>query len=214
MILGLNDGIVTTLVFVLSVSEASGNAVHTVLVAGLAEMLAGGVSMFLGGYSAARAIKEAYLYQVEVERKEIREEPEEERAEVSRMYRDKGFGGSLLDQIVGHVTSDPERWLRVMVRDELGSPPDEGSSSWQAGAAIGISFMVGALLPLLAFILRLGGARGIAVVLSIAALVITGAARSRFSNKTWLRSASEMVATGLVGAAAGYAIGAVLNSLA
>ncbi|HZT96133.1 MAG TPA: VIT1/CCC1 transporter family protein [Chloroflexota bacterium] len=210
VILGLNDGIVTTLVFVLSVAAVSGSGRHAVVVAGLAEMLAGGVSMFLGGYSAARAVKEAYLYQVEVERHEIREEPEEERAEVSRMYRDKGFGGALLEQIVRHVTSDPERWLHVMVRDELGRPPEEQSASWQAGVAIGMSFMAGALVPLIAFLVGVPQPRWTAVILSICALVVTGAARSRFSRKTWLRGAGEMVAIGLLGTLAGYLIGTVL----
>src|SRR5581483_2530131 len=112
---------VTTLVFVLSVSAASGN-LHATVIAGLSEMLAGGVAMFLGGFTAARATREAYHYQVEVERHEIRYEPEEERAEVTRMYRAKGFRGVLLEDIVHHVTSDPERWLNVMVRDELGAP--------------------------------------------------------------------------------------------
>src|SRR5579872_60081 len=70
IILGLNDGIVTTLVFALSVSGASG-AYRAVVIAGLAEMLAGGVSMFLGGYTAARAVAEAYHYQVGIERHEI-----------------------------------------------------------------------------------------------------------------------------------------------
>ena len=120
VILGLNDGIVTTLVFALSVSGASPGAYRAVVVAGLAEMLAGGVSMFLGGYTAARAVADAYDYQVGVERHEIEHEPEEERAEVTRLYHARGFRGPLLDAIVRHITADNDRWLQVMVRDELG----------------------------------------------------------------------------------------------
>lgn len=213
IILGLNDGIVTTLVFALSVAQASNNAYHQVIIAGLAEMLAGGVSMFLGGFTAARATKEAYHYQVEVERQEISHEPEEERAEVTRMYRDKGFRGSLLEEIVRHVTSDPDRWLRVMVRDELGAPPEEGSKSWQSGLAIGLSFMFGALVPLIPFLAYLPRPTVIAMALSIATLVGTGAARSRYSNKVWWVSAGEMVTVGLIGSAAGFLIGSALSSV-
>ena len=175
VILGLNDGIVTTLVFALSVAQASNGAYHQVIIAGLAEMLAGGVSMFLGGYTAARATREAYHYQVEVERQEINQEPDEERAEVARMYRDKGFRGSLLEEIVKQVTSDPDRWLRVMVRDELGAPPEEGSKTWQSGLAIGLSFMFGALVPLIPFLAHLPSPTPIAMTLSIATLIVTGA---------------------------------------
>ena len=206
VILGLNDGIVTTLVFVLSVSTASGR-LHTTVVAGLSEMFAGGVAMFLGGYMAARATREAYQYQVEVERAEIRYEPEEERAELTEMYRDRGFRGVLLEDIVHHVTSDPERWLRVMVRDELGSPPEEDYPSWQFGLAIGLAFAFGALVPLLPFLVGVPYGGVPAIALSVITLAATGAARSRFSRKLWPVSAGEMVAIGIAGAVAGLAIG-------
>jgi VIT1/CCC1 family predicted Fe2+/Mn2+ transporter len=212
IILGLNDGIITTLVFALSVAGASGGVYRTVIIAGLAEMLAGGVSMFLGGYSAARATREAYHYQVGVEREEIEQEPEEERAEVTRMYQEKGFRGPLLDAIVHHVTSDPERWLHVMVRDELGAPPEEGSASWQLGLAVGLSFMIGALVPILPFLGHLPHPRPFAVLFSVVTLLVTGAARSRYSRKVWWRSGLEMVITGFIGAAAGYLIGQLLHT--
>jgi vacuolar iron transporter family protein len=184
-----------------------------VIRAGLAEMVAGGVSMFLGGYTAARATREAYHYQVGIEREEIRYEPDEERAEVTQIYRNKGFREPLLDDIVHHVTSDPERWLNVMVRDELGAPPDEQSPSWQVGLAVGLSFMLGALVPLLPFIAHAGYAQALAIASSIMALVLTGAARSRYSRKTWWASAGEMVAIGVAGSAAGLVIGRGLNAI-
>lgn len=213
VILGMNDGIVTTLVFALSVAGASGGGYHTVIIAGLAEMLAGGVSMFLGGYSAARATREAYHYQVAIERHEIEHEPEEERAEVARIYRDKGFRGGLLDAVVHHITSDPERWLQVMARDELGTPPEEGSPPWQSGAALGLSFIIGALIPVLPFLSHLPYPAVFAVGISVVALVLTGAARSRFSHKAWWRSSLEMVVIGAIGACAGYVIGQGLSLL-
>lgn len=207
VILGLNDGIVTTLVFALSVAGASANTYRTVVVAGLAEMLAGGVSMFLGGYTAARAVAEAYHYQVGVERHEIEQEPDEERIEVRRIYQAKGFRGSLLDAIVWHITADTERWLQVMVRDELGAPPDEGPAPWQSGLAVGLAFMAGALIPVLPFLFHLGSARVLAAVFSIVALGAVGALRSRYSQKSAQRSAFEMIVVGVLGAAAGVVIG-------
>lgn len=210
VILGLNDGIVTTLVFALSVAGASAGAFRAVVIAGLAEMLAGGVSMFLGGYTAARAVAEAYQYQIGVERNEIAQEPEEERAEVTRMYEAKGFRDSLLDAIVRHITTDNERWLQVMVRDELGAPPEEGPSPWQHGLAVGLAFMLGALIPVLPFLLHLWQARVLAAALSIFALAITGALRSRYSQKSAWRSAAEMIGIGLVGSAVGLIIGEAL----
>jgi vacuolar iron transporter family protein len=210
-ILGLNDGIVTSLVFALSVSGANPGAYRAVVVAGLAEMIAGGVSMFLGGYTAARAVSEAYEYQVDVERHEIEHEPEEERAEVRRMYGARGFPSPLLEAIVHHITADRERWLHAMVRDELGAPPEEGPTAWQSGLAVGLAFMAGALVPVLPFLLHLPRAGALAAGLSLATLAITGAFRSRYSLKPAWRSAIELVGVGVVGTLVGLLVGGLLE---
>lgn len=211
VLLGLNDGIVTTLVFALSVAGASAGATRAVNVAGLAEMFAGGVSMFLGGYTAARADSEAYHYQIDVERHEIEHEPDEERHEVRRMYRERGFHDPLLDTIVRHITADRDRWLNVMVRDELGSPPEEGAPAWKAGLAVGLAFMVGALIPVLPFLLHLPMGSALAAVLSLIALAVTGALRTRYSRTPAWRGAAELVGVGIIGTAVGILVGGALN---
>jgi len=107
VILGLNDGIVTTLVFVLSVAGVS-RSDTSIALAGIAEMLAGGVSMFLGAYMSSRTERDAAQYQISIERHEIEHEPDEEREELRRIYSEKGFSGRQLSGIVDHLTSDPE----------------------------------------------------------------------------------------------------------
>jgi VIT1/CCC1 family predicted Fe2+/Mn2+ transporter len=208
-ILGLNDGIVTTLVFALSVSGAA--AYNTVVLAGLAEMFAGGVSMFLGGFVAGQSEKEAAQHQIEVERHEIEHEPEEEREELRNIYRQKGFSGTQLTSIVEYLTSDRDRWLNSMIRDELMMNPGEFRSPWQIAVAVGASFVVGAFVPVAPFLVGVPGAPVVAAVLSILALFVTGAARSRYSRKSWLRSGAQMVVVGLLGTAAGLLIGKVLS---
>jgi predicted membrane protein (TIGR00267 family) len=212
VILGLNDGITTTLVFALSVSGASGKF-GTVVLAGVAEMLAGGVSMFLGGFMAAQSENEAIEHQIAVERHEIEHEPEEERAELTEIYRAKGFTGRQLTGIVDHLTRDKERWLDSMIRDELMVRPEAMRKPWQVGLAVGLSFVVGALVPLLPFMASASAAPALAALLSIAALFITGAARSRYSRGSWPRNGAHMVAVGLIGTAAGVVIGRVLHGL-
>lgn len=208
-ILGLNDGIVTTLVFALSVSGAA--AYNTVILAGIAEMFAGGVAMFLGGFMAGQSEKEAAEHQISVERHEIEHEPDEEREELRKIYQQKGFSGTQLTGIVDHLTSDQERWLNSMIRDELMMNPGEFRSPWQIAVAVGISFVIGAFIPIGPFLLRLAGAPFFAAGLSIAALFGTGAARSRYSHKTWLASGAQMVLVGILGAGAGLAIGKMLS---
>jgi VIT1/CCC1 family predicted Fe2+/Mn2+ transporter len=210
-ILGLNDGITTTLVFVLSVSGASGRA-DTVILTGLAEMLAGGVAMFLGGFMSAQSEKEAMQHQIAVEQHEIEVEPEEEREELRQIYREKGFSGRQLAGIVDHLTGDKDRWLNSMIRDELLIRPGELRSPWRVAAVVGTSFVVGALIPLLPFIAHLPAGPILAVAASLVALFITGALRSRYSHRSWPRSGAEMVLVGILGAGAGLVIGRILAS--
>jgi predicted membrane protein (TIGR00267 family) len=84
---------------------------------------------------------------------------------------------------------------------------------WQVGLAVGLSFVVGALVPLLPFMASASAAPALAALLSIAALFITGAARSRYSRGSWPRNGAHMVAVGLIGTAAGVVIGRVLHGL-
>jgi VIT1/CCC1 family predicted Fe2+/Mn2+ transporter len=209
VILGLNDGLVTTLVFALSVAGASGGY-STVVLAGLAEMFAGGVAMFLGAFKASQSQKEAAEHQIAVERREIEIEPEEERAELREIYRQKGFSGRQLTSIVDHLTSDKERWLNSLIRDELLLRPGEFVSPWRVALAVGVSFIGGAFVPVFPFLTGLPDAPLVAIALSLAVLFGTGAAQSRYSRRNWLRSGAEMVLIGVIGTAAGLAIGKLL----
>jgi len=210
LLLGLNDGIATTLVFALSVAGAA-SAQQTVVVAGLAEMLAGGVSMFLGGFISAQSVKEAMDFQIHVERQEIEQEPEEEREELRNIYREKGFSEPQVTDIVGHLTSDPERWLGALVRDELLLRPGEFPTPWKVGGTISLAFMAGAFVPLIPFLVRLGAPTLLAALFSFAALFATGAARSRYSRLTWLWGGVQMLVVGIIGALAGVVIGHLLS---
>jgi VIT1/CCC1 family predicted Fe2+/Mn2+ transporter len=118
IILGLNDGLVTTLVFLMTVSALT-QATTIVLIA-LGEVAAGGISMALGGYLSARTEHEVVDQHIATERWEIVREPEEERAEVRDIYRQKGLRGGLLERVVKELTADEERWLRTLVQDEHG----------------------------------------------------------------------------------------------
>src|SRR5947209_20095181 len=103
IVFGLNDGLVTTLVFIMVVSGLA--FTHLVLVV-LGEVLAGGVSMALGGYLSARTERQILDHRIEIELYEVKCEPEEERMELQEIYRNKGFSGPLLNQVVTHLTAD------------------------------------------------------------------------------------------------------------
>ncbi|MGH2516332.1 MAG: VIT1/CCC1 transporter family protein, partial [Ktedonobacterales bacterium] len=154
IVFGLNDGLVTTLVFIMTLSSVV-QATPIVLIA-LSEVAAGGISMFLGGYLSARTEREILDQRIATERWEIAHEPDEERAELRAIYRDKGLQGELLDRVVGQLTADEERWLRALAHDEHGIVADEPTRpAWRQGVLIGVAFVVGGLIPTLPFLVHL-----------------------------------------------------------
>ncbi len=144
IVFGLNDGLVTTLVFIMAVSEV---APARLLLVVLGEVLAGGVSMALGGYLAARTAKQILDQRIAIERYEIEHEPEEERAELVAIHYTKGFTVPFLQRVVSHLRTDQDRWHRAMVHDELGVVEDMHIHPWLQGMQIGLSFVVGGLIP-------------------------------------------------------------------
>ncbi len=212
VVFGLSDGLVTTLVFVLAVS---GLAHPQLVIIALGELLAGGISMGLGGYLSARTERAILQHQIAVERFEIANEPDEEKAELRRIYYQKGVRGALLDRLVRHLTADQERWLGAMIRDELGVVEDtEGLPPAVQGILVGGSFMLGALVPILPFLLDLPGAQIWAYGLTVVTSLLLGAVKARYTYRGAIYNAVEFLVITSVGALAGLGIGALLRMLA
>lgn len=210
IVFGLNDGLVTTLVFVVAVSAVtSGQLVRVAL----GELLAGGVSMGLGGYLAARTEREVLERRIATERQEIAQEPGEERTELRNIYRDKGLSGPLLDDVVTHLTADRERWLRALVQDELGVVGEDLARPWLQGALIAASFMVGALVPIIPFMASLSRPQVWAYGATAVVALILGAVKARYTCHGPARSGLELLALVTAGTVAGVAIGAVLGAV-
>jgi VIT1/CCC1 family predicted Fe2+/Mn2+ transporter len=174
--------------------------------------LAGGVSMALGGYLSARTERELLEYRIATEQHEIRHEPEEERAELRAIYHSKGMRGRLLEGVVEHLTADEDRWLRAMVHDELGVVAGEDEHPWLAGTQVGLSFVVGGLIPSLPFLLALPYARWWAFGLTGLTALTLGALKSRYTLKGPIRAGLEFLGVVTVGMLAGVVIGALLHA--
>jgi len=209
IVFGLNDGLVTTLVFIMVVSAAA--PVHLVLIV-LGEVLAGGISMALGGYLSARTAKEVLEKRIATERYEIRHEPEEERAELVAIYRNKGLSGSLLHRVVAQLTANEERWLQAMVHDELGVVEDEQANPWLQGLQIGLSFVVGGLIPTVPVILSLPQARWWSYGLTALTALTLGTVKARYTHKGPVRAGLEFLVVVSVGTLAGVGLGLLLHA--
>ena len=116
--LGANDGLVSVLTLIAGVAGADPG--RSVLIAGVAALIAGAISMGVGAFVSARAYRAYFLKELRREIREMREVPEVEREEIREVYRARGFHGEGLEMVVRTITSDPKVWLRVMMQEELG----------------------------------------------------------------------------------------------
>ncbi len=213
IVFGLNDGLVTTLVFIIATSLAVQTHAALLLIV-LSEVTAGGVSMALGGYLSARTERDILAYRIETERREIETEPEEERAELRAIYRKKGLTGRLLDRVIAHQTADHDRWLNALVRDELGVVEEEPVVPWRQGLQIGASFVLGGLIPTVPVLLGLPlpwmqiAAYGLTALTALA----LGAVKARYSLKGPLRNGLGFLAIVTAGTLAGAIIGVALHA--
>ena len=208
--LGANDGLVSVLTLLAGVSGAnvSGNVV---LIAGLAALVAGAISMSVGAYVSAKAYRSYYRAELRKEVEEMREKPDVEREEIREIYRDRGFEGELLERVVETITSNPRTWLKVMMSEELGLSPQFGRPVSAAAVMFG-AFLVGGIVPVLPFFFTEGTpALLIALCVTALALMAAGAIRSRYTGERPLVAGLELVAMAAIGFGAAHLIGRLVG---
>jgi predicted membrane protein (TIGR00267 family) len=176
-------------------------------------MIAGSVSMFFGGILAARSDKDLYLADAQREAYEIEHEPDEERRELTSFYLRKGLSRSEAEMVVNKVTSTKEGWLEDLLIHELHIHKGELSGQYMKGGTIGISFLVGALVPLLPYLLFRDNHESLIISLltSLSFLFIVGAWKGSIVKKSIWRSGIEMLLVGIAGSITLYAIGIFLG---
>jgi VIT1/CCC1 family predicted Fe2+/Mn2+ transporter len=215
IVFGLNDGLVTTLVFIMALTAVA----HTqVALIALGEVLAGGISMALGGYLSARTTEEILAHRIATERYEIAHEPDEERAELRAIYRRKGLRDPLLGRVVAQLTADKERWLRAMVHDELGVTAGvvediDERPAWMQGLQVGLSFVAGGLIPAIPAVLGLPSVRWWSFGLTAITALALGAVKGRYTGRAPWRAGLEFLAIVAIGTAIGILVGLLLRTL-
>jgi VIT1/CCC1 family predicted Fe2+/Mn2+ transporter len=214
-VLGANDGLVSNFSLVMGVAGASADRT-AILVAGMAGLLAGALSMALGEWLSVQSARELYANQIELEAQEIAELPEEEEDELRRIYEAKGVPSEAAREIAHRIiTGDPTVAAHTMAREELGIDPDElGGSAWVAAGTSFALFALGAIVPVVPFLFLVGApAIVVSAVLSSLALFAVGAAITVFTGRGLIRSGLRQVALGLAAAAITFGIGSALGTV-
>lgn len=204
-VLGANDGIVSTAGLVVGVAGATTDT-GTLLVTGLAGLVAGSLSMAGGEYVSVSTQRDSEQALLELERWELRELPEAELEELAGLYRDKGLAPDLAMEVAEQLTDHDA--LAAHAEVELGIDPHELTSPWHAAWSSMIAFAVGALLPLLAIVLPPASTRVIiTMVSSVLALALTGVVSARLGRSPLAPAITRNVVTGLLAMGLTFAVG-------
>lgn len=211
-VLGANDGLLSNFSLVMGVAGAQVSA-DTVLVTGLAGLLAGAGSMAMGEWVSVQSARELAAHQLEIEAAEIDEAPEEEREELALIYEAKGLAPEQAADLAARQIADRTTALDTLAREELGIDPQElGGSAPVAAATSFVLFALGAILPVIPFLLLSGGAAvALSAVLSGLGLFAIGALITLFTGRGALRSGGRQVLIGGAAAALTYAVGLLIG---
>jgi VIT1/CCC1 family predicted Fe2+/Mn2+ transporter len=206
-VFGVNDGLVSNFSLVLGMVGADVGS-QVVILAGIAGLVAGAFSMASGEYISMQVQREVFEAALHLERRELVEEPDAEREEIEVILRAQGVPVEDAARIAPRVMEDHDLALDLMARQELGLNPDELGSPVGAAASSFASFGVGALMPLLPFLLLgFGAALVTSVALSGLLLFVVGALAARLSGRPTLFGGLRMLLIGAASAAVTYGVG-------
>ncbi len=209
-VLGANDGIVSTAGLVVGVAGATSDRT-AILVAGVAGLFAGAMSMAAGEYVSVSTQRDSERALLDKERRELAEEPEEELAELAGIYAGKGLSDDLALQVARELTAHDA--LGAHAEAELGIDPDDLTNPWHAAWASMVAFTVGALLPLLTIVLVPAGVRvPVTVVSVVLALAGTGWASATLGSSAPRRAVLRNVCGGLLAMLVTYLIGSLVGT--
>ncbi len=205
-VLGANDGIVSVAGVVMGVAAAAPGNVLAIATAGLAALVAGAFSMAGGEYVSVSTQRDTERAVLELERQELAEQPEEELAELAGLYRQKGLSNEVALRVAHELTAHDA--LAAHAEVELGIDPDELTSPWHAAISSFVAFFLGALIPLIAILLPLGGQSvWVAVFAVIVGLVATGWISAALGGAPRMRAILRNVLMGMATMGATYLIG-------
>ena len=214
-VFGVSDGLVSNTALVMGFAGASlAGAIENsvVLFAGLAGLLAGAFSMAAGEYVSMASQRDLFKREIDLERQELLEKPEEERLELELIYRAKGLPREQARAVADQIMKNPEIALDTLAREELGLDPNELGSAWKAAVSSFLAFAIGASVVVVPYALFAGmTAFVLAVVLALVSLIVVGGLVGYQSGRGVAFSAGRQVLWGVGAAAVTYLVGSLVG---
>ena len=212
MVIGMSDGLTVPFALAAGLSGAVSNT-RLIVIGGLAEIAAGSIAMGLGGYLAARGDAEHYEQERAREYREIKEIPEEEMAEVSRVFQNYGLAATESTPVVEALSRRPDAWVDFMMRFELGLEAPDPRRAVTSAATIAGAYVLGGLIPLSPYVVLASATRGLmfSAVVTLLALGIFGFLKGRFTGASPLRSATQTAVIGGIAASAAFLLAKLIG---
>ncbi len=207
VVIGMSDGLTVPFALAAGLSGAVAST-GIIVTAGLAEIAAGAIAMGLGGYLAGRSDAEHYASERDRERREVRDKPAVEAGEVGDIFRGYGLSETEIEPILRSFQKRPGQWIDFMMRFELGLEKPDPRRALRSALTIGGAYAVGGLVPLGPYML-MGSARpalSVSIALTLAALLVFGFVKGRFTGARPWKSALQTALIGGLAAAAAFGI--------
>ena len=213
---GSIDGIVTTFAVVAGAAGAN-LGIDVVIILGLSNLFADGLSMSIGSYLSKKSEQDNYNKHKRIEEWEIENVPDVERKEIEEIYRAKGFDGAELDMVVNRITSNKRVWLETMMKDELGLMND-AKSPFKAGLCTFISFAIAGSIPLIAYVLVFSGNTSIdpfllSTIVTAMTFILIGYLKTYVTQAPLWKSVGETLFLGATAAIVAFLLGNYLEKI-
>lgn len=212
IVIGMSDGLTVPFALAAGLSGAV-DTTSLILTAGGAEIAAGSVAMGLGGYLAARTDEEHYESELKREQREIIEMPEHEEAEVAEIFEEYGLEDEQIQSIITTLKKNPDKWVDLMMRFELGLEKPDPSRARNSAFTIAISYILGGLIPLLPYFFITNPISGlkVSVIVTLIALAIFGYVKGRFTGTSPWKSSFQTTVVGGLAAAVAFGLARLIS---
>ena len=214
IVIGMSDGLTVPFALAAGLSGAvQSNSI--VITAGIAEIVAGSIAMGLGGYLAGKTEQEHYQSELLREYEEVGTVPEKEKEEVKLVFSQYGLDGPIQNIIVNELAKDKNKWVDFMMKYELGLEKPDVNRARNSAATIGISYIIGGLIPLTAYFFTKTPYQGlfISALLTVICLFLFGYFKSKVTGQPPLKGALKVTIIGIIAAAAAFLVAKTFNNL-
>ncbi|MFD5555866.1 VIT1/CCC1 transporter family protein [Streptomyces sp. NPDC127068] len=209
-VFGAMDGLVSNLALMTGVAGGDVSQ-RTIVITGLAGLAAGAFSMAAGEYTSVASQRELVQAELAVERRELRKHPQDEERELAQLYEARGVEPELAREVARQLSKDPEQALEIHAREELGVDPTDLPSPTVAAVSSFGAFALGALLPVLPYLLG-AGALWPAVLVALVGLFLCGAVVAKVTARSWWYSGLRQLVLGGAAAALTYLLGTLIGT--